>query len=188
MKLEDLNFKCILDTVEKRKALQEALFRVGGMWIDESDRVVGMLKEPMFVVERGIISYLDETAGYIDDPIQELTYEQAMAEIAKVKAKPNGEWVDFDIDDNCLINSEHGNLMGCSPLDHMYIIRNEHGIKAFGGVSYIESISGKKSVFTTHGYVGFRNGNFIRAMGRNGSDVLPVFPHQIRFFVEANNE
>lgn len=183
MKLKDLKFKCILDSIEKRKVLQEVLFKIGIMWTDERDMTVKRLKEPLYCVDRKKLFYYSNTERYTEDPVKELSYVEALAEIAKVVTEPRGRWVDFDIDEQGFfkINTQPFNVY-MSP--SRPVERCSEIVKAFGGIQYMEPISGDVSDFVGHAYIEYSNGTFAKRVANGVSRGLPVYPYKIRFWME----
>lgn len=182
MKPKELSFKCILDTEEKRKALQEALFEVGVVWISARDKLLRQLKEPLYCIDQGEIATYDSADAYINSFIKELSYDEALAEIAKVEPEPKKKCIDFDIDDACCFYTSNDRRYS---LDEVFkAIKENDELKAFGGIQYIEPSRGKKSCFRGVPPVCFYGGGFYDSVDPEEQDVLPVFPYKIRFWVE----
>ena len=101
----------------------------------------------------------------------------------KVKKPSIGKWVEFDIRGNRIKVGDFAydvfdNVGKC--------LLDNHKFKAFGGVRYIEPISGELSAFCSVRPVHYVNSHGFMAddLHQNIEDMLPVYPHKIRFWVE----
>jgi len=105
--------------------------------------------------------------------------------------KPSiGKWVEFDIarDTEIKIHSRFGVDTRKFYLydDISMLLCDIKAFKTFGGIQYIEPISGNTSAFTGYPLIGYitDTGKFVITYSDTLSRLSPVYPHKIRFWVE----
>lgn len=84
MKLEELNFKCILDSEEKRINVFNKFKSIGGA----SGDLKTMINKPLIVIRYKTIKWVDTTINYNKLDSKQLTYKQAMREMDKIEQTP----------------------------------------------------------------------------------------------------
>ena len=122
------------------------------------------------------------------------TIQRHDAEIYRIhkdytEPKPKvGKWVDFDVDENgeFIVDRNGGCEITYSCFDEIgECIENTSKIKSFGGIQYIEPVSGDTSDFTGDTYTCYfpeRDG-FWPDNPDDGVERFPVFPHKIKFWI-----
>lgn len=89
MKLNELNFKCVLDSEEKRINIFNKFKSIGGA----SGDLKTMIDKPLIVIRYKTIKWVNTINYYNKLDAEQLTYKQAMRELDKIEQ----EQIQFDI-------------------------------------------------------------------------------------------
>lgn len=90
MQLADLRFKCIILTPDRSVTLQQALFQIGCEW-PVSRTKISYTDFPFIYVQQELISCLTLPSGFLNLALPEVTFDQAMKLLAKIKLQTTKE-------------------------------------------------------------------------------------------------
>jgi len=191
MKIKELNIKLIITNEQDLNKFLQACLNSGFGEVGKIEMFLNREynKDNIFwYVEDGMVEYdrIENSHNFTTSKEKLVALDEAIKLINSYKIKKTAYWKEFDINEDGVIDFQ-SDFYRALYYDEITDILNEIDlkIKAFGGIQYIEPISGNTSVFSSTPYVGYRNGAFSTGfLSCEIDDTLPVYPYKIRFWIE----